>query len=71
MSVHDIGFLEALDQWKMLGINPEIIFFGIEPEDDGSRGIELSDCLKDKVPKLIALIVKELIKKAIIITDKK
>jgi hydrogenase maturation protease len=70
-SVHDIGFIEALDQWKMLGINPEIIFFGIEPEDMSSWGMELSDCLKDKVPKLIDLIVKELIKYAIIITDKK
>ena len=70
-SVHDIGFIEALDQWKMLGINPEIIFIGIEPKDMSSWGMELSDCLKDKVPKLIALIVKELIKYAIIITDKK
>jgi len=70
-SVHDIGFIEALDQWKMLGINPEVIFFGIEPKDMSSWGMELSDCLKDKVPKLIALIVKELIKYAIIITDKK
>lgn len=70
MSVHDIGFIDALYQWQMLGISPEIIFIGIEPEDMSSWGSELSNCLKDKIPKLKALIVNELINKAIIITEK-
>jgi hydrogenase maturation protease len=46
MSVHDIGFIEALDQWQLLGIKPDIIFIGIEPEDMSSWAMELKDCIK-------------------------
>lgn len=65
MSVHDIGFIEALDQWQLLGINPEVIFIGIEPEDMSSWGMELSDCIKIKTPRLIELLIKELKRLAI------
>jgi hydrogenase maturation protease len=70
MSVHDIGFIEALDQWQMLGINPDIIFIGIEPEDMSSWGRELSDCIKIKIPHLIDLIIQELKKLSIITKEK-
>ncbi len=59
-SVHDIGFITALDEWKILGIEPEIIFFGIEPKDMSSWSMDLSDCIRDKIPKLIGLIINEL-----------
>ena len=70
LSVHDIGFMEALDQWKMIGINPEIIFFGIEPEDMSSWGMELSACITAKVPRLIELIIDELKKYKINVKEK-
>ena len=60
MSAHDIGFLEVLEQWKVLGIAPEIIFLGIEPEDMDSWGMQLSACIQGKVPRLIELVIKEL-----------
>ena len=62
--------MSALDQWKMLGINPEIIFIGIEPEDMSSWGMELSDCIKNKMPKLIELITHELRSNGIEVIDK-
>jgi hydrogenase maturation protease len=65
VSVHDIGFLEALDQWKIMGINPEVIFLGIEPEDMSSWGMELSDCIKTKIPILIDMVINEIKKLAI------
>jgi hydrogenase maturation protease len=70
VSVHDIGFIEALDQWQMLGINPEIIFIGIEPEDMSSWGMELSDCIKTKILRLIDLIINELNNRAINVNEK-
>jgi hydrogenase maturation protease len=70
MSVHDIGFIEALDQWQMLGINPEVIFIGIEPEDMSSWGMELSDCIKTKTPRIIDLIILELKKLSINVKEK-
>jgi hydrogenase maturation protease len=60
MFAHDVGFLEALEQWKVLGIEPDIVFIGIEPQDMSSWGMELSICIKNKISKLIDIIIKEL-----------
>ena len=70
LSVHDIGFFEALEHWKILGIEPEVTFFGIEPEDMNSWGFDLTPCIQDKMPKLVALVIEELQADGITATEK-
>jgi hydrogenase maturation protease len=70
LSVHDLGFFEALEQWKMLGINPEVIFFGIEPEDMNSWGFDLTPSIQNKIPKLVALVIDQLQVDGIVVTEK-
>jgi hydrogenase maturation protease len=70
LSVHDLGFFEALEQWKMLGINPEVIFFGIEPEDMNSWGFDLTPSIQNKMPKLVALVIDQLQVDGIVVTEK-
>ena len=70
LSVHDIGFFEALEHWKILGIEPEVTFFGIEPEDMNSWGFDLTPCIQDKMPKLVALVIEELHAEGITATEK-
>jgi len=70
LSVHDLGFFEALEQWKMLGINPEVIFFGIEPEDMNSWGFDLTPSIQNKLPKLVALVIDQLQGDGIVVTEK-
>lgn len=70
LSVHDLGFFEALEQWKMLGINPEVIFFGIEPEDMNSWGFDLTPSIQIKLPKLVALVIDQLQVDGITVTEK-
>ena len=65
LSAHDIGFMEVLEQWKILGVNPDVIFFGIEPEDITTWSMELSSKLKEKVSRLIELVLEELSKEGI------
>lgn len=60
LSAHDIGFLEVLQQWHLEGISPEVIMFGIEPEDISSWGTELTATVQAKTPRLIELVVQEL-----------
>ena len=70
LSAHDIGFLEVIEQWKLMGVLPEVIFLGIEPYDMSSWGMELSDCISNKMPRLIELILDELKKEGVTITEK-
>jgi hydrogenase maturation protease len=70
LSVHDIGFFEALEHWKILGIEPEVVFFGIEPEDMNSWGFDLTQCIQDKMPKLVALVIDQLQADGITVTNK-
>ena len=70
LSVHDLGFYEALEHWKMLGIEPEVLFFGIEPEDMASWGFDLTPCIQDKMPKLVALVIEQLRADGITVTEK-
>jgi len=70
LSVHDIGFFEALEHWKILGIEPEVMFFGIEPEDMNSWGFDLTPCILDKIPKLVALVIEQLQTDGITVSEK-
>ncbi len=70
LSVHDIGFFEALEQWKILGFEPEVIFFGIEPQDIVSWGFELTPVVQENIPKLITLIIEQLQADGITVAEK-
>ena len=70
LSVHNLGFFEALEHWKMLGIEPEVIFFGIEPEDMASWGFDLTPCIQGKMPKLVALVIEQLRANGITVIEK-
>ena len=60
LSIHQMGVLEALNQIKLLGKEPEVIFIGIEPQDISPWGMKLSPVIEAKIPELIALVLKEL-----------
>ena len=54
-SVHDLGFVQAARHVNMLGHYPQILVYGIEPENLG-LGLELSPEIAGKVPKMAELI---------------
>ena len=60
LSIHQMGVLEALNQIKLLGKEPEVIFIGIEPQDISPWGMKLSPAIEAKIPELIALVLEEL-----------
>ncbi|MHC4444883.1 MAG: hydrogenase maturation protease [Planctomycetota bacterium] len=60
ISLHEIGLLETLNMAKQLGSAPqEVIVLGIKPQWLNC-GTELSSELKQAVPKVIELVLKEL-----------
>ena len=60
MSFHEIDFLDALHMSEVMGDKPkETIVIGIEPKDM-SDGIELSPEIKERIPRIIELVMKEL-----------
>ncbi len=65
LSIHEMGVLEALNDVKLLGKEPKVTFIGVEPEDISPWGMELSPVVEEKIPEIIALIVKELAERGI------
>lgn len=59
-SLHQLGVVEALNSAYMLGIEPEIVIFGIAPKDYHSLGTELSFELKKSMGKIINVILDEI-----------
>jgi len=60
MSFHEIDFLDALHMSEVMGDKPkETIVIGIEPKDM-SDGIELSPEIKERIPSIIEVVMKEL-----------
>lgn len=60
LSFHDLGLLEVLTMAKVLGILPETVIFGVQP-DKLDWKIGLSEKIEAKVPVLIDLVKKELV----------
>lgn len=58
-SVHQIGILEVIDLSGLIGKTPHTTVLGIEPKSL-EMGMELSEKVKSKVPKIIDLICEEL-----------
>lgn len=60
VSLHELGFVEALGLARQLGIAPqEVVIFGVKPHDVGC-GLDLSPATARLVPQIIALILAEL-----------
>lgn len=66
-SVHQIGILEVINLSSLIGKTPKTTVIGVEPETI-STGMELSEKIKAKIPRIIQLIFEELNLK--IATDK-
>jgi hydrogenase maturation protease len=58
-SVHQIGILEVIDLSGLIGKTPQTTVIGIEPKSL-EMGMELSDEVKSKVPRIIELIFEEI-----------
>jgi len=60
MSFHEIDFLDALHMSEVMAEKPEeTIVIGIEPKDM-SDGTELSPEIKERIPSIIEVVMKEL-----------
>ena len=59
LSLHQIGIEDILAFLQTNIISTEIIIIGIEPSEI-KWGIELSSCLKEKIPQIITAILKEI-----------
>lgn len=60
LSIHQMGVLEALNEVKLLGKEPKVTFIGVEPQDISPWGMDLSPVIEEKIPEIIALVLKEL-----------
>jgi hydrogenase maturation protease len=58
-SVHQIGILEVIDLSSLIGKTPQTTVIGIEPKSL-EMGMELSPEIKEKVPRIIELVLDEL-----------
>lgn len=59
-SLHQLGIIDTLEIAKLLGKSPdETIIIGVEPENIG-WGLEPSETIKEKIPEIISLVIKEL-----------
>ncbi len=62
MSLHELGLGEALTMTRQLGCAPEdVVVFGIKPKDI-RWGLELSEEVAASVPKVVELVLAEIIK---------
>lgn len=58
-SVHQIGILEVIDLSLLIGKRPSTTVIGIEPKSL-DMSMELSPEVRDKVPKIIELVIEEI-----------
>ena len=58
-SLHQIGILEVISLLSLMGKKPRTTIIGIEPKSL-EMGMELSPEVKDKIPRIIELILDEL-----------
>lgn len=58
VSLHDLNFMEAMSMVKLLGKNPRVTVFGIEPEII-DWGLDLSEKIEKKMPRLLELVNEE------------
>lgn len=59
LSIHDVQILDVVKMARMLGANPDVVVFGIEPQEIRFE-LEMSDLMSCKIPEIIGLIKQEL-----------
>ncbi|WP_025690868.1 HyaD/HybD family hydrogenase maturation endopeptidase [Paenibacillus zanthoxyli] len=59
LSIHDVQILDVVKMARMLGAAPDVIIFGIEPQEIGFE-LEMSDLMRSKIPDIIELLKQEL-----------
>lgn len=58
-SVHQIGILEVIDLSSLIGKTPHTTIIGVEPKSL-EMNLELSPEIKEKIPKIIELVLEEI-----------
>jgi len=58
ISLHEIGLLETLNMAKKMGMEIDTIIIGVEPKVL-DWGMELSEEVRDKIPTIIGVVLKE------------
>lgn len=58
ISLHEIGLLETLSMAKKMGMEMDTVIIGVEPKVI-EWGMELSDDVKNKIPAIIEVVLKE------------
>jgi hydrogenase maturation protease len=58
-SLHEISFAEAMNMVRLEGYDPKVIVYGVEPQTV-ALGLELTDCVAGKVPRLLELIQEDI-----------
>ncbi len=59
-SLHQISLMDVLSLTSLTGRMPETIIFGIQPVDVSSWSLELSDAVRESVPKIRELVFAEI-----------
>ncbi len=59
LSTHDLGLAELLYRCQDLHPRPEIIVYGIVPENTERIGTELSETVQTRIPTILTLLLKE------------
>jgi hydrogenase maturation protease len=59
LSIHDVQILDVVKMARMLGTDPDVVIFGIEPQEIRFE-LTMSDLMWSKVPEIIGLIKQEL-----------
>ncbi len=58
-SVHQIGILEVIDLSGLIGKTPRTTIIGVEPKSL-EMGLELSPEIREKIPRIIELVLEEI-----------
>lgn len=58
-SLHDVQVLDIINQANLMGYYPEVIIIGIEPEEI-YFDLDLSNTIKEQIPKIKQIILEEL-----------
>ncbi len=60
LSLHQMGLIDILQMAELTGARPKTIIIGVQPKDVSSWSLELSDEVKEAIPKVKDLVFEEL-----------
>ena len=58
-SQHQVDLVDTLISCELIGNRPETVVIGMEPADWRTLATELTDCCREKMPKLIGHVLEE------------